>query len=305
MIKISVIIPLYNKQNFIARAVNSVLSQSHIHFELIVVNDGSTDNSFDVVSNIIDHRIKIINKVNGGVSSARNLGVDTSSNEWICFLDADDYWKPNHLEEIIYLLNNYPEGKIFSTLTQEKSSKGLSTVPNGFPDNFEGYIENYFHYAKTATVFNSSSVCVNKEALIAIDKFDPNLSHGEDLDVWFKLLINYRGVLKSVHTVIYDLISENRAMQSSCAYKKHLLSKINLYRNEEICCLNDFIDYFILRNAIPYYFSQNKYDVISIISLIKERKKIIGIWKYIYLESIYYINFNLYKLYKRIRTVLQ
>lgn len=304
MIKFSIIIPLYNKQNFITRAVNSVLSQSYINFELIIVNDGSTDNSFDLVSSIIDHRIKIINKVNGGVSSARNLGIDNASNEWICFLDADDYWQPNHLEEILYLLEKYPEAKIYSTLTQEKSRKGLSIAPNGFPDNFEGYIENYFHFAKSATVFNSSSVCINKHALITIDKFDTNLSHGEDLDVWFKLLINYKGVIKTLPTVVYDLISENRAMHSFCSLEKHLLSKINIYRNEAIYGLNEYIDFFILRNSVPYYFSDYRNNVIPIISTVKKRKNISGIWIYIYMDTLYLINLICYRLYKRVRAIV-
>lgn len=300
----SIIIPLYNKQNFITRAVNSVLSQSYINFELIIVNDGSTDNSFDLVSSIIDHRIKIINKVNGGVSSARNLGIDNASNEWICFLDADDYWLPNHLEEILYLLKKYPEAKIYSTLTQEKSRKGLSIAPNGFPDNFEGYIENYFHFAKSATVFNSSSVCINKLALITIDKFDTNLSHGEDLDVWFKLLINYKGVIKTLPTVVYDLISENRAMHSFCSLEKHLLSKINIYRNEAIHGLDEYIDFFILRNSVPYYFSDYRNNVIPIISTVKKRKNISGIWIYIYMDTLYLINLICYRLYKRVRAIV-
>jgi glycosyltransferase involved in cell wall biosynthesis len=304
MVKFSIIIPLFNKENFITRAVKSVLAQEYQNFELIIVNDGSTDNSLSVVSDINDDRIKIINKTNGGVSSARNAGVDVAANEWICFLDADDYWLPNHLEEICYLLNKYPEGKIYTTLIQEKLTNGLRTVPNEFLNNFEGYVENYFSFAKTATVFNSSSVCVNRRALIEIDKFDTNLTHGEDLDVWFKLLFKYKGVIKSIPTVVYDLISENRAMQSFCHLDKHLLSKINSYRSDEIYGLNDFIDYFILRNSVPYYFSKNRKDVISIISTVKERNKVNGIWAYLYHHKIYSINLVCYKLYKKITTIL-
>jgi glycosyltransferase involved in cell wall biosynthesis len=300
----SIIIPLYNKQNFIARSVNSVLAQVYEDFELIIVNDGSTDNSLNVISSIHDNRIKIVNKTNGGVSSARNAGVDVAVYDWVCFLDADDYWLTNHLLEINYLLCKYPEGKIFTTLIQENSNKGLRSVPNEFPDNFEGYIEDYFCFAKTSTVFNSSSVCIYKKALIAIDKFDTNLTHGEDLEVWFKLLFKYKGVLISKPTVVYDLISENRAMQSFCNFNKHLLSKINLYRNDEIYGLNDFIDYFTLRNSVPYYFSNNRNDVIPLISLVKDRKTVNRIWSYIYNENMYLFNFICYKLYKKIKTII-
>jgi glycosyltransferase involved in cell wall biosynthesis len=301
--RFTIIIPLYNKQNFITRAVNSVLAQVYPDFELIIVNDGSTDNSFDVVSKILDSRIKIINKVNGGVSSARNAGIDISVCDWICFLDADDYWLPNHLDEISYLIKNYPDGKIYSTLIQEKSINGLRSALNPFPNDFEGYVENYFIFAKKATVFNSSSVCVNKNAILEVEKFDTNLTHGEDLDVWFKLLVNFKGVIKSTPTVIYDLVSENRAMLSFCNLEKHLLSKINLFRSNEIYGLNDFIDYFILRNSVPYYFSIYRKDVIPIISTVKSRKKINIIWDYVYDYNLYYINWICYKIYKKIKII--
>lgn len=304
MVKFSIIIPLFNKENFITRAVKSVLAQEYQNFELIIVNDGSTDNSLSVVSGINDSRIKIVSKINGGVSSARNAGVDIALYDWICFLDADDYWLNNHLFEINYLLNKYPEGQIFTTLIQEKSNLGFRSVPNAFPDNFEGYIENYFYFAKTSTVFNSSSVCISKKALIEIDKFDTNLTHGEDLEVWFKLLIKYKGVLITKPTVVYDLISENRAMESFCIFSNHLLSKINLYRNDEIYGLNDFIDYFTLRNSVPYYFSNNRNDVIPIISLVKDRKTVNRIWSYIYNENMYLFNFICYKIYKKIKTII-
>lgn len=298
--RFTIIIPLFNKENFISRAVNSVLCQEYKDFELIIVNDGSTDKSLRVVSRIKDSRIKIVNKTNGGVSSARNAGVDIAANEWICFLDADDYWFPNHLEELFYLLDKYPEGKIYTTLTQEKLTNEFRTVPNAFQNNYEGYIENYFSLAKKATVFNSSSVCVNKRALIAIGKFDTDLAHGEDLDVWFKFLFKYKGVIKSTPTVVYDLITENRAMHSLCLFDQHLLSKINSYRNNQIDGLNDFIDYFILRNSTPFYFSKNRYDVIPIIKSVKERKNVKGKWFLLYSEKLYLINFIFYSIYKKI-----
>lgn len=303
--KISIIIPLYNKQNFIKRAVDSVLNQNFSKFELIIVNDGSTDNSFDVISNIVDHRIKIINKTNGGVSSARNQGIYEASYEWICFLDADDYWLPNHLEEIIFLIENYSEAKIYSTLIQEKSKKYLKVIPNSFPENYEGYVENYFNYAISNTIFHSSSVCINKKSLIEINQFDEKITHGEDLDVWFKLLMKNKGAIKSVPTVIYDLTSENRAMKSYCNINRHLISKINFYRDDKIAGLNKYIDYFILRNAIQYYFSKNKKDIVPIISSIKDKKSINKIWEYIYMEQLYFINSIFYKLYKKFKSKLK
>lgn len=300
----SIIIPLFNKENFITRAVKSVLAQEYKNFELIIVNDGSTDNSLKVLSGINDSRIKIVSKTNGGVSSARNFGIEAASSDWICFLDADDYWKPNHLEIILELKSKYQDAKIYSTLICVNSDSGVKYIDNSLPDNFEGYLEKYFFYADKGTIFHSSSVCIFKAALLEIGCFDTNLKHGEDLDVWFKLMIKNRGVVKKISTVIYDLLAENRAMQSFCNLNNHLLSKINSYRSDQIYGLNDFIDYFILRNSVPYYFSKNRYDVIPIISTVKDRKKVSGIWAYLYSHKIYSINLVCYKLYKKIITII-
>src|SRR5690554_3129002 len=95
---ITVIIPLYNKERSILKTVSSVLTQSFTEFELLIVNDGSTDNSLQMVSSLKDPRLRIINKENGGVSSARNTGIKEATNEWIALLDADDLWKEDHLK---------------------------------------------------------------------------------------------------------------------------------------------------------------------------------------------------------------
>ena len=95
--KFSIIIPLYNKEKYIRRVLDSILNQDYKDFEIIVVNDGSTDNSRLVVNKIVDDRIKIVNKENGGVSSARNRGIDEAHGEWVLFLDADDILLPGAL----------------------------------------------------------------------------------------------------------------------------------------------------------------------------------------------------------------
>ena len=103
MSKISVIIPIYNKVTCIKKTIQSVLNQSYQCIEIICVDDGSTDGSIDVINSFADPRIKLFSKENGGVSSARNFGIDHSTGEWIFFLDADDIIMPNALEILIGL----------------------------------------------------------------------------------------------------------------------------------------------------------------------------------------------------------
>src|SRR5687767_2996559 len=95
---ITVIIPLYNKEKSILDTVYSVLNQTYKDFELLIINDGSKDNSLKVVQSISDPRVVIIDKPNGGVSSARNAGILNAKNEYLAFLDGDDIWHPEHLK---------------------------------------------------------------------------------------------------------------------------------------------------------------------------------------------------------------
>lgn len=301
--KFSIIVPLYNKEKSVERAISSVLNQSYKDFELIIVNDGSTDSSLDVVNKIIDDRFTIISTVNGGVSSARNTGILAANYNYICFLDADDYWKGNHLDIILELVQKYPDANLYSTLISENSSKGINFIENSLPEDFEGYVNNYFEHACKGTIFHSSSVCIKKKVLLELGGFDTNLKHGEDLDVWFKIMIAGRGVVKKTSTVVYDLFGENRAMLSKCKYENHLLSKIDDYRSKEISSLNHFIDYFILRNAVPYYFSEEKKHINPLLDKVKKDTKRSLLWTLVYSNFFYRINFFLYKLHKYLRTI--
>ena len=103
MVFFSVVIPLYNKANYIENTLKSVLDQTFTDYEIIVINDGSTDESEAVVRQFNDKRIQIFHQKNQGVSVTRNLGIEKSTGKLIAFLDADDYWLPNHLQELAYL----------------------------------------------------------------------------------------------------------------------------------------------------------------------------------------------------------
>lgn len=110
MIMISVIIPLYNKAHTIVNTLNTVFNQTYQNFEVIIVNDGSTDNGVEVIKqNFNDSRIRIISQSNAGVSAARNKGVDESRGEWVSFLDGDDEWHPDYLSIVSNAISQYPE----------------------------------------------------------------------------------------------------------------------------------------------------------------------------------------------------
>ena len=120
---ISVIIPLYNKVNTVERAVRSVLDQTVSEFELIVVNNGSTDGSEDVVKRIDDPRIILISQPNQGVSMARNKGVAIAKGDYVAFLDADDEWRPTFLETVLRMREKYPDCAVFATAYQRCNAR--------------------------------------------------------------------------------------------------------------------------------------------------------------------------------------
>jgi glycosyltransferase involved in cell wall biosynthesis len=192
---ISVVMPLYNKELEVSRAIKSVLSQTVQDFELIVVNDGSTDRGLDVASAIDDPRIRMINQENGGVSAARNRGIKETRSELIAFLDADDEWMPYFLETIFRLQRNYPSCSVFATNYLYGHIDGSFTPPiihglQGFP--WEGIFINYFKVAsRSDPPVWSSAVAVTKKAITSIGGFPLGVTFGEDLLTWAKLALDY------------------------------------------------------------------------------------------------------------------
>jgi glycosyltransferase involved in cell wall biosynthesis len=111
----SIVIPLYNKEEYVSKTIESVLEQTFQNFEVLIVDDGSTDNSVAVVEQYTDDRIRIIRQKNQGVSAARNTGIKEAKYKLITLLDADDWWDKSFLEEMISLINKYPEVSIYSS----------------------------------------------------------------------------------------------------------------------------------------------------------------------------------------------
>jgi glycosyltransferase involved in cell wall biosynthesis len=192
---VSVIIPLYNKEKEVCRAIQSVLAQTFTDLEIVVVNDGSTDKGPDLVRALQDSRIKVINQDNAGVSAARNRGITESHGELIAFLDADDEWRPNFLETIMNLNLKFPHCRVFATsyLYCDDKHNCRSPVIKGLPDNFkEGVLQDYFNMAiKSDPPLWSSVVVIEKEAINSIGKFPLGVKIGEDLLTWARLAVKY------------------------------------------------------------------------------------------------------------------
>lgn len=213
---ISVVIPLYNKQESISKTIDSVLNQTFIDFEVIIVNDGSTDNSLLHAQSIVDSRIRIIDKKNGGVSSARNRGIQESTFEYIAFLDGDDVWNENHLEVIWQLINKYGDVDVGGYVTSFKRVKNLYNdreVKQKIPSNYNDYIiEDYFLESSTPKdIISSTNFVVKKSLLTKNYHFNESLKYGEDVEFWYKFFRDFKLVKSDAITAYYILQAENRS----------------------------------------------------------------------------------------------
>lgn len=187
--RLSIVIPLYNKAQHIERAVNSVLSQTICDFELIIVDDGSIDDSLMVARSFeIDHRVKVVEQINKGVSAARNTGVQHSSGKFICFLDADDEWYDNFIEVISDLIERYPDASLYTVGHHTFSESGKLLAPKvALPDGFTGYVANFSKvYSEGYGIINSSSVCISREFYDSVNGFPDGKKNGEDIYLWLR-----------------------------------------------------------------------------------------------------------------------
>ncbi|MFH0855453.1 MAG: glycosyltransferase family 2 protein [Candidatus Omnitrophota bacterium] len=213
MSKISVVIPLYNKERYISRAINSVLSQTIQDFEIIVIDDGSTDNSAKVIKKIRDDRIRIIQQRNQGECAARNRGIDEVKTSLIAFLDADDEWKPQFLETILRLKTNYPNAGAYATAYERKEPNGqivrvkFKAIPR-YP--WEGIIPNYFESALGNPPVCSSATVIPKTVFDTAGKFPVGEKLGGDLDMWLRVSLKYSIAFSNVIGAVYYRNALNR-----------------------------------------------------------------------------------------------
>lgn len=214
---ISIIIPLYNKASLIGRALTSIIAQNCEDCEIIVVDDGSTDNGVDAVNTFVnDNKLKnlrIISQANAGVGAARNSGIAEAKGDLITFLDADDEWKSGHLSDLIELYQRYPHCAVFATNYENISADShiFHTVIRNLTISGEmGIIKNYFEIAASSNPpLWTSAVMARTDALRAIGGFPEGIKSGEDLLTWARLAAKYEIAYCSKVSAIYHRGSSN------------------------------------------------------------------------------------------------
>ncbi len=256
----SVVIPLYNKELSIQNTIFSVLKQSYQNFEIVIINDGSTDNSADAVKSINDDRIRLINQENQGVSAARNKGIKEARFEWVALLDGDDLWETNHLEEIIKMMNIFPNERVYVTSFEYSDKREMYKHVR---ENSIFKIDNYFKEAIRENLMWTSIVVVHKSCFDEIGFFNQILVRGEDLDLWARLAKKYQ-IVKSVKiTALYRVDSENRTDIIKDVERTHVY-----YFPLKSCVNKDESDYYktiILIRLLSYL---TRFNLISFLKLL-------------------------------------
>lgn len=213
----SIVIPLYNKEKYILDALQSVLNQTFENYEVIVVEDASTDKSQEVISTLKSEKVTVIkHDTNKGLSASRNTGIKNAKSNYIAFLDADDFWKDNYLEELFLLINSYPKAKLFATNYEELYQNDTILLPSNNSKNLEEktIIHNFFEISLAQPLYCPSSFCVEKSVFETIGFYNESIRFGEDVDFNIRANLPYQLAYTKKPLVRYTMLSENQITQS-------------------------------------------------------------------------------------------
>ena len=248
---ISIIIPLFNKELFVKQTLLSVLNQTFSEFEIIIINDGSTDKSVTIINDIDDKRITLYTTKNKGVSHARNYGISKANTDLIAFLDADDLWEPNHLENLHTLYTNFPHCGLYATNYHKQffNGKKINTHFNGVSKHHFGIIEDYFSASTSDSIAWSSAVMIPKKIFQELGGFDEAMRSGQDTDLWIRIALN-----KSI--AFSAVASSNKIILEP---KYHLSYSSN--RIDRLKLFEKFKDVEISNNSFKKYMNLNRFSV--------------------------------------------
>ncbi|RMG06218.1 MAG: glycosyltransferase, partial [Cyanobacteria bacterium J055] len=216
--KISVIIPIYNGERTIRETIQSVLDQTFTDFEIIAIDDGSTDRTVEVVRSIKDHRVKVFSYPNGGQAASRNRGMERALGAYFAFIDADDLWTPDKLEMQLKALEENPEAGVAYSWVDYIDESNRYVRPGGRL-NVNGNA--YGHLLLTNFLENGSNPLVRREAIQKVGNFEETLPPSEDWDLWLRLAAEYDYVCVPHAQIKYRISSTSQSsnverVEASC-----------------------------------------------------------------------------------------
>lgn len=257
--KLSVVIPLYNKEMYIRRAIESVLAQTSPADEILVVDDGSTDDSALIVRGMNDARVRLIQQPNGGECVARNRGIADARNDWVAFLDADDEWEPGFLAGIQRLAIEFPGCGIYATAFKMVQPDGrFYAPPSGSipPEPWRGVLPAFFRTIQTTMPFYPSSVVASRQACLDLGGFPPGVKRGGDIIMWIRLGLRYPIAYDTQRLAVYHTEALNRAcdvflseQESICAREISAMLDAHLVPGNVAEDLREYRDLLNIRKA--------------------------------------------------------
>ena len=252
--KFSVIIPLYNKAPYIRKALESVLAQTYTDYELIIVDDGSTDGSAEIAEAFLQDpasrlspltssltsdsvpasrlsplafSLRLLKQPNQGVSAARNAGVAQAQGEYLAFLDADDWWEPTYLERMAQLIEDYPDAGLYAC-NYYYHKDGVNIIKVDIPTGYFNYPKEYFkNFAMPVT---SISVVIPRKVFSDIGGFPIGIKLGEDFLLWSKIALCYPVAFLNEPLAYYNntLLPNYRATYHLHKPEEHMLFRLEL-----------------------------------------------------------------------------
>jgi glycosyltransferase involved in cell wall biosynthesis len=219
---VSVIIPTYNSEKYLAAAIKSVIQQEYINWELIIVDDGSTDNTTALVTEFLtDKRISYIKTVNCGVSAARNQGAELAKGDYFCFLDADDFFYPKNLSKKVESLFNNPTVALVHSDVQMTDETGKITqeINSGLAGN-DLHLELLLW--KRCVVPAPSSIMVRKDVFYSVGKWDTEFSTAADQDFFIRVAVKHK--IERINEILtgYRIVNSSMSRNAASFEKDHL-----------------------------------------------------------------------------------
>jgi len=252
MPKVSVIIPTYNRADFICDAIDSVLAQTYKDYEIIVVDDGSTDNTKEVLKKY-DGKIRYFYKENMGVSAARNKGIKEAKGEYIAFLDSDDIWLTNNLETLI---NAIITSGVFVVTSTVKTIDVHGNILGIKPLLRKGFsIEDKFY---NMSYIPPSSVLLRREVFDKAGLFDEAIKAAEDIDMWIRVSANFKVVRIDEPLALCRVHSNNLSKNEKQTIMGHIQYWKKILRNRKVY-YKDVPTYFLRIKVAHYYYLLARY----------------------------------------------
>ena len=272
--KFSIIIPLYNKAPYIRKALETVCAQTYRDYEIIVVNDGSTDDSALVAESYLQHAegicYTIISQDNAGVEAARNRGVKHASGQYMAFLDADDWWEPDYLARMAELIADYPQAGVYGC-NYVYYKPGKTRVALNIPTGYINYSKAY--YEGSAMPIWTGATIMPKTVLEEMGGFPLGIKLGEDFLLWAKTALHYKVAFLNEPLAYYnnDVPANMRATRNLHEPEHHMLFRLDLSFGDEKLSEDwqRLLDKLRVNGLLDYWMSEAYHD-----SAAEELKKV-------------------------------